>query len=115
MSGRLPWRRRHPWRFAAVFALFAMTFFAALPIWDVWHVCEWCGYSRMGPSWHSIESFMTLVDQYGYESALRWHDADFIRGSNIFVVMLLLGRWIGGRELRWMEKLTDPKDDPRPL
>lgn len=111
----LGWRRRHPWRFAAVFALIAMTYFAALPIWDVWHVCEWCAQGKMGTSWQSIESFMTLVDREGLESALRWHEADFVRGPIIFAALLAVGRWIGGRELRWMERLSDPMDDPRPL
>lgn len=115
MSGRTSWRRRHPWRFATVFAFLGSLYFAVLPIWSIWHVGEWEALGRDGFIWEAFESGIRIHDRFGFKSVYVWHLDNMIRGGILIAILLLSGRWIAGRELKWLERLADPMDDPRPL
>jgi hypothetical protein len=107
-----PWPRT--WRFFLV----SFFFVSFLPIWQTSHIGEWESTGELGSFWnamiHMIAS-MIRGDRSCDMLLTHYYGEEFIKLAVVLTILFVIGRWIGGRELRWMERLADPMDDPRPL
>jgi hypothetical protein len=110
--GSSAWPRS--WRFFLV-SFFVVSF---LPIWQTFHIGEWESTGELGSLWNAmIHMVISMIrgDRSCDTLLTYYYGEEFIKLAAVSALLLAIGRWIGGRELREMERLSDPGDDPRPF
>jgi hypothetical protein len=107
-----PWPRT--WR------IFLPSFFVVsfLPIWQTFYIGEWESTGELGSFWNAMIRMVASIIRGDRSCGMLlsyYYGEEFIKLVVVSALLLAIARWIGGRELRWLERLSDPMDDPRPL
>jgi hypothetical protein len=92
------WRRQHPWRFTAWFAVSAFALASVLPIWTAWYIGPWEASGEPATFWQMAGTAWGVRHRlFAGGQVSDFFAPELVKLAVLIVVSVPVGRWLAGR------------------